>query len=544
MAVPVITNLPTPPSRRRPQTFSNEADAWNAAFPQWTEETNTLGNYLEQRAVDTENAATNAESSEALAEQWAISTTAVSGGLKGARGYAQDASSSASSAATDATRAESAVATLPSGTIADAIIAPDKAWSSQKINTLLTLDARTTFKSDFATDEHFLDDGTRTFAPAEYVWDVERASPKYALTANGKYREVPVDTLAREWNPEIGEYAALIEGSATNNAFPSFGFSLSGGTAVTESTTDIGPGFLHEYIETADSNNRFSVLGSGLSGDQTAYAHAQAIPGSAKRYVQIRGTSPNEGALFDINLGVVTAVSGSVEAHIDHIGNGVYKCTATFLNASGSTVVVGMTSNISTAGGLYNGDGVSGVRLGLIGIVGGKKAGSPIITTDAPVTRAADNISRELGAEFNASEGTVVVEFDDVTLRSGGVTAQVFGLFDQADNTPRLIVECLPTVSLRSAGAIALPSTLPFGGAYSGGRGVVGFSWDASGYRLAFNGQVNESNTPIEGIDLLSRIAPLFGYGNPINGSNGVCSLLTHSPRALTAAQLQELTTL
>lgn len=61
MAVPTITDLPTPPSRRRPQTFSNEADAWNAAFPQWTDETNALGEYVEQRAVDADNRATDSE---------------------------------------------------------------------------------------------------------------------------------------------------------------------------------------------------------------------------------------------------------------------------------------------------------------------------------------------------------------------------------------------------------------------------------------------------------------------------------------------------
>ena len=57
------------------------------------------------------------------AKAWATSTVEVSGGLKGAKGYAEDA----------AVAAAAAVAVLPAGTINDALIAPDKTWSSEKV---------------------------------------------------------------------------------------------------------------------------------------------------------------------------------------------------------------------------------------------------------------------------------------------------------------------------------------------------------------------------------------------------------------------------
>lgn len=40
---------------------------------------------------------------------------------------------------------------------------------------------------------------------------------------------------------------------------------------------------------------------------------------------------------------------------------------------------------------------------------------SYIKTEDAPVTRAADNVSRVLGEEFNASEGTLFVDFTAIS---------------------------------------------------------------------------------------------------------------------------------
>lgn len=50
----------------------------------------------------------------ALAQSWATSTSVVSGGLKGARGYAQDASTSASAAATSASAASSSASSAAS----------------------------------------------------------------------------------------------------------------------------------------------------------------------------------------------------------------------------------------------------------------------------------------------------------------------------------------------------------------------------------------------------------------------------------------------
>lgn len=68
-------------------------------------------------------AAVAAADSATLSQNWATSLTVVSGGLFGARYYAQ--------------QAEAAVSMLPAGSINDSITAADKAWSSTKTSTEL-----------------------------------------------------------------------------------------------------------------------------------------------------------------------------------------------------------------------------------------------------------------------------------------------------------------------------------------------------------------------------------------------------------------------
>ena len=362
---------------------------------------------------------------------------------------------------------------------------------------------------------------------AEGIWETERLSGSLALqhVADGslKYVYVPPNVIAREYNPATGQYQAQDYGVLTNHFFYSGGdFSeylskLGTATATYDALAETPLGVGAVEINAPSFNDRV---------ERNFPSVAPLASDSFCQSYEMRAKSGTASARIFIRAGTVVATKDislterwqRVDVYSDG-GDSTARLVAIY-NTTGAVLVTAPQ------------------------LVQGTTPGPVIVTEDAPVTRAADNISRTLGAEFNASEGTIVVEFNDVTLRSGGATAQVFGLFDAADDTPRLIVECLPTVALRRSGDVGLPSTLSFGSAYSGDRGMVGFSWDANGYRLAFNGQVNESGTPIEGIDLLSRIAPLFGYGNSINGSNGGCSLLTLTHRALTATELQELTTL
>ena len=69
MAYPPITTLPTPPSRSQsPATFSTDADAFLGALPDFGDQANDLGDYLDLLAADVDANAIIAENS-ALAAQ-------------------------------------------------------------------------------------------------------------------------------------------------------------------------------------------------------------------------------------------------------------------------------------------------------------------------------------------------------------------------------------------------------------------------------------------------------------------------------------------
>lgn len=145
MPHPNVRQLPPAPQRGEDfETFTEKANDHVAALTPWTGDVNELADWMEVTADEVEqsaggaggsafaaadsageaaDSATASSQSADLSMDWATSLTEVESGLKGARGYAQDA--------------ESAVAALPEGTIADDVVAPDKVWSSEKTNGLL-----------------------------------------------------------------------------------------------------------------------------------------------------------------------------------------------------------------------------------------------------------------------------------------------------------------------------------------------------------------------------------------------------------------------
>lgn len=131
-----ITTVIDPPlPTDTPAVFNTKAfEAWGD-INTWATQANTVAGEVNTNAAtattkagealtSANNAATsetNAGTSATTSQNWATSLTAVSGGLYGARYYAQVA--------------QSAVASLPPGTINDSITTGTDTWSSSKIST-------------------------------------------------------------------------------------------------------------------------------------------------------------------------------------------------------------------------------------------------------------------------------------------------------------------------------------------------------------------------------------------------------------------------
>ena len=186
MPYPTIQTLPPAPQRGEDfQTFADKANAHAAALTPWTDDVNSAGAFIESTAagVDEDRQAAAQSVSDAAAardksQEWAESDTAPAVGSKSSKAWASDAEGFAQSASDDADRAESAVATLPEGTIADGVVAPDNAWSSEKITQNLAEGGFTRYDLESVATTATLD------LAASNVFRVDASSPVTLAFAN------------------------------------------------------------------------------------------------------------------------------------------------------------------------------------------------------------------------------------------------------------------------------------------------------------------------------------------------------------------------
>jgi len=113
MPVPLIPPLPTAPSRlQAAPNYAVTADIWAAAIGPWTEKVNTLGNYVEQRAFDSNSSANEAANSALDANSAAQRAEAVDTNVSTQVLAAQAAANNAAASATAAESAQGSIGNL------------------------------------------------------------------------------------------------------------------------------------------------------------------------------------------------------------------------------------------------------------------------------------------------------------------------------------------------------------------------------------------------------------------------------------------------
>lgn len=129
MPVPLITPLPTPPSRSQtPETFSIDADAFLGALPEFQTDANAQATYLDALgiAVDVDAAAANADAAAALASQIAAAASETAAALSETNAAASEAAAAASenaAALSETNAAASELAAAASAAEAEAVVA-------------------------------------------------------------------------------------------------------------------------------------------------------------------------------------------------------------------------------------------------------------------------------------------------------------------------------------------------------------------------------------------------------------------------------------
>lgn len=284
-----------------------------------------------------------------------------------------------------------------------------------------------TLHSDFDLDAYGLGNpfvgGVQDAMEVEELWDVERLSGTYALqhVADGslKYVEVPTNTLAREWNPETGKYQAQISGAVTNEVRYSSdqtnpAWNSSGVDRESSSESVIAGKFPTKITQDISAGNHEVRQSFNSPASNSKYTFFSIIKNDGAQEVRLLFTSDLTGSFPNVTYNYSTQSLTSAnadDAGIVNLSNGyslIYFTVTSSASPSSFTYYIRMRKDGQDS---FTGDGESGIYIAHAQLVRSTSYAPLIVTESAPVTRAADNVSRQLGAEFNGSEGTWVVRF-------------------------------------------------------------------------------------------------------------------------------------
>lgn len=376
----------------------------------------------------------------------------------------------------------------------------------------------------------------------------ERATPKWVFGSNGKLREVPPNTIARQWNPETGEpEGVLIEESRTNlllwsEDFTNAEWSKSRATVSANVVTAPDGSVTADKLVEDTSDNIHLIRSStteATAGDWLVFSfYVKSTERNAA--ASVAGIGFNIASFDLTDLSVISNIGVDI-THIVDVGNGWRRIVVAKQAENDSSTCRG-TVEVYNGGRTYTGDGTSGIYIWGAQLEEGSTPSSYIPTTDSPVTRAADNVSRVLGEEFNASEGTVVIRGFDAETTADVTGRGVLAIGNQF--TPSIIIRRNSNgqhlFEIRgSSGSIATQLALGDPGA----RNLL-ISWDSENMIAAADGE--SVSVPLSGelANLSGQTLFIGDHPGAGNIEKHVCSLesVSYLPYAYSISEAQEAT--
>ena len=403
---------------------------------------------------------------------------------------------------------------------------------------------------NFATDIYKVDDGETTESRnATDLLTVNRASTKMVQGPNGLLREVPANTIAREWKDGKCQ-GALIEEQRTNLLTYSedFGNSVwNVNSSLTSSVGKVSPA--GNYTKYTLSNGSYSPLIFQTTPNVVATGTRTTLSVYVSDETDVPYLVFNVGNSTRVNVDLINEIlnednsSPASTLTVERCLNGRRISVSATTQSDENRFGVFAKGAITTA---YSSpwDGGEVMSVDAMSLEIGSTPSSYIPTTTSQVTRAADEVSRTLGGEFNESEGTIFIDTGNIVPNSNSDFGFVYRL-DDGTNDNRIY-----GIRRRSGGY----STYVFSGgtnqdefinANFGDNPKIAVSWKDGGQTLTFfDGVQRNSGSNISAPVGLTHAA--IGGGTPIGGGSGIGSQETiafqYYPYAMTQQELEELT--
>jgi hypothetical protein len=294
------------------------------------------------------------------------------------------------------------------------------------------------------------------------------------------------------------------------------------------------------------------TISQSLSATTQSYTISVYVKKAERKYFQLfgrRDSTNYNGVMIDLDTGSLLpptrpATNSNVSTTTaTSVGNGWWRIAMTYsYTTTGTTVALfALTDDSQTYS--YTGDGTSGIYIWGAQLEAGAFATSYIPTTTAATTRSADIASiGTLSPWYNATEGTLFTE-GTVVNNISGTTARVFGYFADSGVTNLFSVEARSATSTRArilTGGVTVNAsdTIDVLGVNAKLAGAYG----SDGATICVNGR-----SPVTAASSLpTGIAALYLGQNSVptaaSIANGYIRRITYTPRRLTDAELQSLT--
>lgn len=378
-----------------------------------------------------------------------------------------------------------------------------------------------------------------------------RASKATYWGADGKLHEAGVNEPRFEYDPQTGEaLGLLVEGQATNLHKYSALFDnaawVKSAASITANARRAPDGTLtaSKLVESAANAQHFIHQSFPLVTG-AKYTHSIFAWHGERTVIRLDAADVGVGAknyaVFDLAAGTCMEV-GNVTADMEPLGDGGFRlwCTSTAI----ADVSTPFGIYLGGTGDNYTGDGTSGVYIWGSQLEVGDSPTSYIPTEGSQVTRAADLATMPIGEEWNQNEGTVFV---DIPLgvsenNSNAVLWSASNGFTFTDSFYIVLVGANKTLVV--SGSNTLFDDIALKSDYSGGSIRVAISFkNGSEVAASYNGEPVVTKPILKDFvfDHFSVLSNSWSASGS-NYSNTTVGKFTYIPRALTDAQLQELT--
>ena len=350
----------------------------------------------------------------------------------------------------------------------------------------------------------------------------------------------PINQPRFDFNPTTGEsLGLLIEQSSTNLVLWSQDFS-NAAWAKANATVTTTAGIAPDGTQTAQLLVENSSYGShGVSQAITvtsSQSYTQTIYAKAKDrtwiVMQPANNIPNCLAYFNLGTGAIGTLTNCT-ATITSVGNGWYKCSATFTNAN-STQTQGVYLATGDGGATYTGNGYSGVYIWGMQFENLAFPTSYIPTTSAQVTRAADVANMtgtNLTSVWGSNSGTLYSSAKQYStsvatyVQVSGSTAYTpaIGVYGSSSNSG---VNGAFSISTSAYSANVINKTA--------------FSFSFGNYLLCLNGGSVGTSASTTTLSIPTSLG--IGSNGGANYLNGWLQKISLYPQVFTSTQLQALT--